>query len=56
MLSFTKKSNAISQGIAKKCPSCGAPINVNLSGKCEYCGSIYNQYDYDWILSKLRIC
>ena len=54
-LTFTKKVNANNQGIVKKCIGCGAPLNVNASGKCEYCGAIYNQEDYDWILTKLEI-
>lgn len=54
-LTFTKKVNANNQGMVKRCPGCGAPLNVNASGKCEYCGAIYNQEDYDWILTKLEI-
>lgn len=56
MLTFTKKASAKVQGVAKSCPACGAPMNVNFSGKCDYCGSIYKQEDYDWVLSKLNKC
>jgi hypothetical protein len=31
-------------------------LSVNTSGVCEYCGSTYNQEDYDWVLTKLEIC
>ena len=55
-LTFTKRIDANSQGIVRKCPGCGAAINVNNSGKCEYCGSIYNQEDYDWVLTELEVC
>lgn len=55
MLTFTKKTNASSQGIAKKCQACGAPMDVNNSGKCEYCGSIYKQEDHDWVLTKISV-
>lgn len=55
MLTFTKKVNVMKQGIARKCPGCGAPMNINESGKCEYCGAIYNLDDYDWILTKLEV-
>ena len=55
-LSFTKKISAQEQGITRKCPTCRAPLSVNTSGKCEYCGSIYNQEDYDWVLTNLEIC
>lgn len=53
MLTFTKRTSATNQGIAKKCPACGAPMDVNNSGKCQYCGAIYNQEDHDWVLTKL---
>lgn len=56
MLIFTKKITATNQGIAKKCQACGAPMDVNNSGKCEYCGSIYKQEEHDWVLTKLSIC
>ena len=52
-LTLTKKRVTKDQGIVRKCPGCGAPINVNSSGKCEYCGSIYNQEDYDWVITSL---
>ena len=55
-LTFTKKISAQEQGITRKCPTCRAPLSVNTSGKCEYCGSIYNQEDYDWVLTNLEIC
>ena len=53
MLTFTKKCDATSQGIAKKCHACGAPMDVNNSGKCDYCGSIYKQEEHDWVLENL---
>lgn len=55
-LKFVKRISAVEQGIARKCPACGAPMNVNKSGKCDYCGSIYNQEDYDFVLTNISIC
>ena len=55
MLTFEKKVDFINQGVTRKCPGCGAPMNINESGKCSYCEAIYNQYDYDWILTKLEV-
>lgn len=52
-LKFTKNINATNQGIAKKCDACGSPMNINNSGICDYCGSIYNQEKYDWILDNI---
>ena len=55
-LRFVKKIGFLQQGIARKCPACGAPMNVNKSGKCDYCGSIYNQEDYDFVLDDIKVC
>ncbi len=49
-LTFLKKINVKTSGIVKKCPGCGASISVNTTGKCEYCDTIYNLEDYDYIL------
>ena len=37
-----------------KCPSCGASIDVNRSGHCEYCGTTFDNENYDWILTSIR--
>jgi hypothetical protein len=55
-LTFTKKINAKDAKSIRRCPSCNAPLSVNTSGLCEYCGSIYNQEEYDWVLTKLEVC
>ncbi|MGL4344364.1 MAG: TIM44-like domain-containing protein [Cellulosilyticaceae bacterium] len=39
---------------ATECPNCGANISINQAGKCEYCGSIVTQGDYDWVLSEIE--
>lgn len=54
ILILEKTRNAKQQAIARKCPSCGANMDVNYSGECEYCGSIYNNEDYDWILTSIK--
>ena len=54
-LIFTKKIGTSYSGIDKKCPGCGANIDVNNSGKCAYCGAIFNTENYDWILSFIDI-
>ena len=38
----------------RKCPTCGASIDINKSGKCEYCGSIFNTEKHDWILTNIE--
>lgn len=37
----------------KKCPSCGAPLQQNATGKCEYCGTVTASGSYNWILSEI---
>ena len=54
-LTFEKKINSSVYGIDKKCPGCGANIDVNKSGKCEYCGTIFNAEKYDWILTSIEV-
>lgn len=36
------------------CPNCGAPMNVNQSRKCEYCGTVVTLSEYDWVVSAIR--
>lgn len=54
ILTFNKTRDFKIQGNIRKCPSCGANMNVNSTGKCEYCGTIYNNKDYDWILTNIE--
>lgn len=49
-LKFRKKIGSNYKDIAQKCPGCGANINVNATGKCTYCGTIFDAENYDWIL------
>lgn len=55
ILMFEKKIDAKDTGIIRKCPGCGASMSVNTSGKCEYCGTIFNQEDYDYVLVELNV-
>ncbi len=36
------------------CPHCGAPLSVNESGKCDYCGSVVTLSDHDWALTAIK--
>ncbi len=48
------KTEAESDGIKTgSCPNCGAPINMNQSGKCEYCDSVISTAEHDWVLNKI---
>ena len=55
ILRFEKKLNTKEIGLVRKCPGCGASISVNTSGKCEYCDTIYNEEDYDYILVSIDV-
>ena len=55
ILRFEKKLNTTDFGIVRKCPGCGASINVNNTGKCEYCDTIFNLDDYDYILVSINV-
>lgn len=52
-LELQKKKNVKDKGIVSKCPSCGASIDVNRSGHCEYCGMTFDNKNYDWILTSI---
>lgn len=55
ILRFEKKLNTKDFGIVRKCPGCGASINVSNTGKCEYCDTIFNLDDYDYILVSINV-
>lgn len=52
-LIFAKTKNAKSLGVARKCQGCGANIDLNMNGKCSYCGTIFKLEEYDWILKDI---
>ena len=53
-LVLEKKINVKNNTIST-CHGCGASIDINNNGKCEYCGRIYDAEDYDWILTSLEV-
>lgn len=53
-LKFSKIKNAKALGNARKCTGCGANIDLNKNGVCEYCGSVYVLRDYDWVLEEIK--
>jgi len=36
------------------CPSCGAPLDVNMAGLCEHCGVHVTSGEFDWVLSRIE--
>lgn len=37
-----------------KCPRCGAPLSINMSGNCTYCQSKVTNGNFDWVLSRIE--
>lgn len=54
-LTLIKYKNTKKIKLTKKCPGCGANINVNANGKCEYCSAIFDQENYDWVISNVEV-
>lgn len=54
-ITLVKKKNAKEQQPVRKCPNCGSNMDINYSGKCIYCNSIYNLEDYDYVITKMEI-
>lgn len=52
-LYFSKIKNAKSLGQARVCDGCGANMDLNKNGVCEYCGTTYELKNYDWVLIKV---
>lgn len=52
---FIRKSgfDAAKQTKASSCPSCAAPLNINLAGVCEYCSAHITTGDFDWVLTAI---
>lgn len=55
ILVFEKRLDTKDIKLVRRCPGCGASISVNTSGKCDYCGTIFNQEDYDYVLMSIDI-
>jgi hypothetical protein len=36
------------------CPNCGAPLQVGMSGNCEYCQVKVTAGEFDWVLSRIE--
>lgn len=55
IIEYTKMKNAQSYKVVRKCPTCGAIIDVNANGQCSYCHTIFNLEKYDWVITKMDI-
>ncbi|HTV12333.1 MAG TPA: TIM44-like domain-containing protein [Acidimicrobiales bacterium] len=39
--------------LGSKCPNCGAPLDVDLTGTCRYCKASIMSGEYDWVLARI---
>lgn len=53
-LIFEKNKNAKKQGIIRECSACGASMDINDSGVCSFCNTVYKQEYYDWVLTSIE--
>jgi len=40
--------------MAKKCPNCGAPLDLDLAGICKYCRAPVMSGEFDWVLTRIE--
>jgi len=38
----------------KRCPNCGAPLDVNQIGECRFCKAAVTSGKFDWVLSRIE--
>lgn len=36
------------------CPNCGAPVDINKSAECPYCGTMIKSASYTWVVSAIQ--
>lgn len=48
----TTKPNAGTMN--KKCPNCGAPLDLDLQGICKYCKAPVMSGEFDWVLTRIE--
>jgi hypothetical protein len=41
-------------GADNLCPNCNAPMNVGMTGNCEYCHAKVTSGQFDWVLSRIE--
>ena len=56
-LELSRKTGASTNEIKNDtvCPHCGAPLQVDEAGKCEYCGSILKVGKLEWTVTNIKL-
>lgn len=50
---FSKKRNATNLSEIRRCPNCGASLDLNDSAVCKYCSQPFDMSDYDYIIKEI---
>ena len=58
-IELSRKSGVITQARkdethSERCPHCGAPLKLNASAQCEYCGSVVTRVNTDWAICNMK--
>ena len=53
-ITLSKIKNAKSMEQARKCDGCGANMDLNKTGVCEYCGTLFELKNYDWVIDNIE--
>jgi predicted lipid-binding transport protein (Tim44 family) len=55
---FQRNSKAITKPnqstLKQRCPNCGAPLNLDLAGVCQYCRAPVMSGEFDWVLTRIE--
>jgi hypothetical protein len=55
---FQRKAGATTKPnggtMAKRCPNCGAPLDLDLAGECRYCRAPVMSGEFDWVLTRIE--
>lgn len=54
LLTFMKRKDAKVLEPSRHCPSCGSSMDISRNGKCDYCKTIFNTLDYDYVLTSIN--
>ncbi len=49
----TAKTVASGGTLASRCPNCGAPLELDITGVCKYCKALVSSGTYDWVLTRI---
>ena len=53
-LVFEKYLNAKDRPMIFKCPNCGADMDINFNGKCNFCRNVVDLSEYEYILTSIE--